>query len=85
MTREEIEQKATDFNNKLKKHPCSESELIKALADFVEELQNNFKDEKVNELLEYNVWLMEVWNPNQLHIPFANHAPFAFVKYKQNI
>lgn len=34
------------------------------------------------DLLEYNTWLMEVWNPNQLHIPFAQDAPKAFLKHK---
>jgi len=35
------------------------------------------------ELHEYNQWLMEVWNPNQLYIPFAKDAPNAFLKYKK--
>ena len=35
------------------------------------------------ELHEYNKWLMEVWNPNQLYIPFAKDAPKAFLDYKK--
>jgi len=35
------------------------------------------------ELHEYNKWLMEVWNPNQLYIPFAQDAPRAFLRYKE--
>ncbi len=34
------------------------------------------------DLHEYNKWLMEVWNPNQLNIPFAADAPKAFLKYR---
>ena len=33
-------------------------------------------------LHDYNKWLMEVWNPNQLHIPFVEDAPRAYLKYK---
>ena len=36
--------------------------------------------EKVLE--EYTKWLMEVWNPHQLHIPFEEDAPKAFLRYK---
>ena len=32
------------------------------------------------ELQEYTQWLMEVWNPNQLYIPFAVDAPKAYLK-----
>lgn len=35
------------------------------------------------DLQEYTKWLMEVWNPNQLHIPFALDAPQAFLAYKK--
>ena len=35
------------------------------------------------ELHDYNKFLMEVWNPNQLHIPFELDAPKAYIKYKQ--
>jgi len=28
----------------------------------------------------YSKWLMEVWNPNQLYIPFPNDAPKAFLR-----
>ncbi len=35
------------------------------------------------ELHEYNEWLMKVWNPNQLYIPFAQDAPRAFLRYKK--
>lgn len=35
------------------------------------------------DLHDYNKWLMEVWNPNQLYIPFAQDAPQAFLKYKR--
>jgi outer membrane usher protein FimD/PapC len=34
------------------------------------------------DLHEYNKWLTEVWNPNQLHIPFMKDAPSAFIKYR---
>jgi len=34
------------------------------------------------ELHEYNKWLTEVWNPNQLHIPFMEEAPKAFLEYR---
>ena len=34
-------------------------------------------------LHEYNKWLMEVWNPKQLYIPFAIDAPRAFLEYKE--
>lgn len=34
------------------------------------------------ELHEYTKWLMEVWNPNQLYIPFAVDAPEAYLRYK---
>lgn len=34
-------------------------------------------------LHDYNKWLMEVWNPNQLYIPFAKDAPSAFLRYKK--
>ena len=33
-------------------------------------------------LHDYNKWLMEVWNPNQLYIPFAIDAPKAFLDYQ---
>jgi len=33
------------------------------------------------ELHEYNKWLMGVWNPNQLYIPFSIDAPKAFLEY----
>jgi len=35
------------------------------------------------ELHDYNKWLMEVWNPNQLRIPFVEDAPRAYLKYKK--
>jgi hypothetical protein len=34
------------------------------------------------ELHEYTQWLMEVWNPNQLYIPFAVDAPKAYLRHK---
>ena len=34
------------------------------------------------ELHEYTKWLMEVWNPNQLYIPFAVDAPKAYLRHK---
>jgi len=34
------------------------------------------------ELHDYNKWLVEVWNPNQLHIPFMQDAPLAYLAYK---
>jgi|TARA_R110000796_G_scaffold11688_1_gene39371 hypothetical protein len=34
------------------------------------------------DLHDYNKWLVEVWNPNQLYIPFVMNAPEAFLKYK---
>lgn len=34
------------------------------------------------DLHEYNNWLMNVWNPNQLIIPFASESPSAFLKWK---
>jgi hypothetical protein len=34
------------------------------------------------ELHEYTQWLMEVWNPNQLYIPFVVDAPKAYLRYK---
>lgn len=33
------------------------------------------------ELTDYTTWLMEVWNPNQLYIPFATDAPKAYLDY----
>ena len=33
-------------------------------------------------LHDYNKWLMEVQNPNQLYIPFAIDAPKAFLDYQ---
>tara|TARA_R110000850_G_scaffold181386_1_gene306730 strand:+ start:1569 stop:1820 length:252 start_codon:yes stop_codon:yes gene_type:complete len=33
-------------------------------------------------LHDYNKWLMEVWNPNQLYIPFGIDAPKAFLDYQ---
>lgn len=35
------------------------------------------------ELHDYNEWLTEVWNPNQLHIPFMQDAPGAYLRYKE--
>jgi hypothetical protein len=37
------------------------------------------------DLQEYNKWLMEVWNPNQLYIPFAIDAPKAFLKHRNKV
>jgi hypothetical protein len=37
------------------------------------------------DLHEYNKWLVEVWNPNQLHIPFAIDAPKAFLNQKNKV
>jgi hypothetical protein len=37
------------------------------------------------DLHEYNKWLMEVWNPNQLHIPFSVDAPRAFLKHRSKV
>lgn len=34
------------------------------------------------ELHDYTKWLMEVWNPNQLYIPFAIDAPKAYLRHK---
>jgi hypothetical protein len=34
------------------------------------------------ELHDYNKWLMEVWNPNQLYIPFELDAPKAYLRHK---
>jgi len=34
------------------------------------------------DLHDYNKWLMEVWNPNQLYIPFSQDAPSAYLSYK---
>ena len=34
------------------------------------------------ELHEYTKYLMEVWNPNQLYIPFAVDAPKAYLRHK---
>jgi len=34
------------------------------------------------ELHEYTQWLMSVWNPNQLYIPFAVDVPKAYLRYK---
>lgn len=33
------------------------------------------------DLKDYNQWLMEVWNPNQLYIPFVADAPSAYLSY----
>jgi len=35
-----------------------------------------------NDLHEYNKWLMEVWNPNQIYIPFVIDAPKAYLDYR---
>jgi hypothetical protein len=37
------------------------------------------------DLQEYNKWLMEVWNPNQLHIPFSIDAPKAFLEHRSKV
>lgn len=37
------------------------------------------------DLHEYNKWLMEVWNTNQLYIPFSIDAPNAFLDYRGSI
>ena len=34
------------------------------------------------ELHDYNQWLVEVWNPSQLYIPFMQDAPSAYLMYK---
>lgn len=36
------------------------------------------------DLHDYNKWLMTVWNPNQLYIPFAIDAPKAFIEHQNN-
>ncbi len=33
------------------------------------------------DIKDYNQWLMDVWNPNQLYIPFAADAPRAYLSY----
>lgn len=38
--------------------------------------------EQEQELQDYTWWLMNVWNPEQLHIPFAIDAPKAYLRYK---
>ena len=38
-----------------------------------------------NELHEYNKWLMTVWNPNQLYIPFAVDAPKAYLDHRNKV
>ena len=38
-----------------------------------------------NELHKYNKWLMTVWNPNQLYIPFAVDAPKAYLDYRSKV
>lgn len=38
-----------------------------------------------NELHEYNKWLMTVWNPNQLYIPFAVDAPKAYLDHIRKV
>lgn len=40
---------------------------------------------KEQELHDYNKWLMEVWNPNQLYIPFSIDAPKAYLYYMKKI
>jgi len=37
------------------------------------------------DLHEYNKWLMEVWNPKQLNIPFAIDAPKAFLDHRSKV
>jgi hypothetical protein len=37
------------------------------------------------DLHEYNKWLMKVWNPNQLYIPFAIDAPKAFLDHRSKV
>jgi hypothetical protein len=37
------------------------------------------------DLHEYNKWLMGVWNPNQLYIPFAIDAPKAFLDHRSKV
>lgn len=32
-------------------------------------------------LKDYTQWLMRIWNPDQLHIPFAENAPQAYISY----
>lgn len=32
-------------------------------------------------LKDYTQWLMRIWNPNELHIPFAENAPQAYISY----
>jgi hypothetical protein len=36
------------------------------------------------DLHAYNKWLVEVWNPNQLYIPFIESAPNAYLNYIGN-
>lgn len=36
------------------------------------------------DLHSYNKWLVEVWNPNQLYIPFIESAPNAYLNYIGN-
>lgn len=37
------------------------------------------------ELQKYTQWLMHVWNPNQLHIPFAIDAPRAYLRHEHEV
>ena len=37
------------------------------------------------ELDKYNEWLVNVWNPNQLNIPFMVDAPQAYIDYKNKL
>jgi len=35
------------------------------------------------DLQDYTKWLMEVWNPTQLYIPFAVDAPKAYLRHRK--
>lgn len=45
------------------------------------ELNYKSKEEQEQYLREYGKWLMEIWNPNQLYIPFSKDAPTAFLDH----
>jgi hypothetical protein len=49
------------------------------IAEMFNQIESLYKEDAEKRLLDYTKWLMDVWNPNQLHIPFSVDAPKAFL------
>ena len=62
------------------------NESINTYAERYHEMKLILLDnQREQDLHHYNKWLMEVWNPKQLYIPFAIDAPRAYLKYLAHI